>query len=310
MDTETTQAWKACIPIWTQKLPTMHLGVHRVWMYNIYRHGEQLTQDPMFWKTLQKEAISFSDSAFEMGMTQAGLFNNPMPFLHFEPYIEEKLNFLGEHQTVTGDVQYMRATFKHGTHPGLGAKLNKEHSEEFALFNLPIRAENTLFGTRKANTENYWRFFHGEADFPIDCLVDYYKSMLALNPSDTAYASWAHAAWDARRTNKALYEGSHWTQFENEVRPLYENHVDWELIAACHGFLLSPDNARNSEIVAYVQHHLMFKVEPAQRPNQSDTVAHGMLSISEPTSPWDVYTLFTKPPGSDVPFEVYPIDFS
>lgn len=313
MDDATAKKWASCIPLWLNKLPTMHLGVHRTWLYNIYRHGEKMSQDPDFWKTMQKAVTKFSGRDIESVMIQAGLFNNSQPFLHFEPYEDERKNILGEPQIVTGQVQYMRLTFKHGTHPGLCQKFGDAGSDrfdDFGLFNLPVRAPDTLFKTRDANTENYWRFFYAEPDFPIECLVDYYKSMQSLNPSAKSYASWAHAAWGAKRANRFLQEGNHWQTFENQIRPLYEKHIDWELVAACHGFLLSPDNLRNAEIAAYAQRTVAARLEPIARPEKSDGVAHGLMHLVEPQCPWELYTLFSGGHEPQLPIESYPLDFN
>lgn len=313
MDDATAKKWATCIPLWLSKLPTMHLGIHRTWLYNIYRHGDKISQDPDFWKTMQKAVAKFSGGDLEGVMIQAGLFNNPQPFLHFEPYEDQRKNIFGDPQIVTGQVQYMRLTFDHGTHPGLAHKLTADDSNKFddlALFSLPIREPNALFKTRKANTENYWRFFSGEPDFPIGCLVDYYQSMQTLNPSAQAYASWAHAAWDARRTNHALQKDGHWEKFESQIRPLYEKHIDWELVAACHGFLLSPQNSRNAEIAAYAQANLAIKLNPMARPEEPDAATLGMLTLVEPDCPWKVYTLFADAPEPGAPVESYPLDFN
>ena len=311
MDSATAKKWAACIPSWEKNLPDLHSG-NWPWLQTIYRHGHKINQDPEFWKRLQHAVTVFSNRDLDSAMLQAGLFKNPMPFLHFEPYIDKEKNILGETQIVTGMVQYMRTTFKHGTHPLLGRELTELGmtlgSCDWGLFNLPIRSKDTLFQTREDNSENYWRFFSGEKDFPIDCLVDYYKSMLALNPSETAYASWAHAAWDARRTNKALQPGAHWEEFERQIRPLYNTKIDWELIAACHGFVLSADNSRNGEIAAYAQNQLMPH-SPIAHPIKTDPVAVAMLELRAATCPWDIYTLFAKAPNPDTPIESYSFDF-
>lgn len=248
-----------------------------------------------------------------MAMTQAGLFGNPMPFVHFEPYQEPVPNVLGENIVVTGSLMYMRSSFKHGTHPDLGNRLAQNGvnaGHDLALFNLPIRGPDALFGQRENNTENYWRFFYADDDFPISCIIEYYKTILNHNPSDIALASWTHAAWSARRTNKALQEGTHWETFESQIRPLFEPRIDWELIAACHGFLLSPENARNGEVASYAQNNLMLKVEPIDRSGEPDAMALAMLCLAEPKSPWDVYTLFMEAATPKVALESYSVDLS
>lgn len=322
MDAATIAKWSACIPAWKSKLGTFDVSQHRSWMRNIYRHGHLLTDDPDFWKCLQRSIRRSSEYDLDSGMAHAGHFNNPMPFVHFEPYEEGHDPLLGHARTVTGETQYMRGTFRHGTHPLLGQKLCALGMEvdpgDLGLFNLPIRGENTLFGARTKNTENYWRFFSEHNEFPISLIVDYYKSMLLLKPSETAYASWTHAAWQARRENTALHQGGHWETFEREIRPLFEEHIDWELIAACHGFLLSPDNTRNAAIALHArQQHardstpeLRLSMPPIESTAPADGVALAMLNVGDPQGPWAMYNLFAKAAGpEDIP-EAYAFDFS
>jgi hypothetical protein len=175
---------------------------------------------------------------------------------------------------------------------------------------LPVRADDSLFKRRPDNSENYWRFFSGTDDFTIDVIVDYYKSMITMNPSDSEYAAWAHAAWDAKRTNTALQWGPHWETFTQQIRPLFETRIDWELIAACHGFLLCSDNARNAEIAAYTQTHLIPNGRSSARPLKTDSVIFNMLSLCEPTSPWGVYTLLSGSLDPGLPLDSYPLDFN
>lgn len=322
MDATTIAKWSACIPAWKSKLDTFNVVMHRSWMRNIYRHGHLLTDDPDFWKRLQHAIRSSSEYDLDSGMTHAGHYNNPMPFVHFTPYEDKHPHVLGHKQTVTGEIQYMRGTFLHGTHPLLGQKLHAlgmtADPGDLGLFNLPIRGSKPLFGERPKNTENYWRFFSGEDEFPIARIIDYYKSMLVLEPSETAYASWTHAAWQARRENTALHQGGHWETFEREIRPLFEEHIDWELIAACHGFLLSADNARNAAIALHArqQHAVdstpelrlsMPRIEPTA---PADGVALAMLNVGDPQGPWAMYNLFAKPVAPENIAESYAFDFS
>ena len=322
MDGDTVAKWAACIPIWKGKLDTFNVTMHRSWMRNIYRHGHLLTDDPDFWKRLQHSIQRRSEYDLEACMTHAGHFNNPMPFVHFTPYKEDRDPLLGHKQTITGEVQYMRGIFRHGTHPLLGQKLRAHgmttESGDLGLFNLPIRGGSTLLGTRKKNTENYWRFFCGEDEFPIARIIDYYKSMLTLNPSERAYASWAHAAWQARHENLALHLGNHWDVFQSEIRPLFEDQIDWELIAACHGFLVSPNHARNAAIALYAREQQAVDSTPAQRLSMppirptapADGVALAMLNVGEPKGPWAIYSLFAQPPELEPALDAYAFDFS
>ena len=311
MDDSAAKKWAACIPIWMEQLPRLDLSRHRSWVQNLYRHGHKISQEPQFWKTMQSAVTDFYDGDMlhlESAVMGAGLFNNPMPFLHFDPYNDTALNIFGEPQIVTGMVQYIRATFKHGTH--LGRQLEQlsptPTSWDLGLFNLPIRAKDTLFPLRPATDENYWRFFYGTDEFPIGCLIDYYKDILDLNPSDTTCASWVHAAWSAKRVNPALQKDGNWEKFESQIRPLYEMRIDWELIAACNGFLLSPEHARNAEVATYAHNHLKPNDPPLARPDNSDRVTMSMLHLREPTYPWEIYTLFIDPP---TPMESYSFDF-
>lgn len=311
MSDATARQWADCIPVWTSKLPMLHLSRHRSWVCNMYRHGHRMTDNETFWKTLQQR-VAFTLNK-HMGVAQAGLFGNPMPFVHFEPYDDIKKDIFGENQMVTGNVAYMRATFNHGTHPDLGRKLVShgfELTHDLSLFNLPVRGINSLFGVRDDNTENYWRFFYGFDDFPISRIVNYYQSILNHDPSDITLATWSNAAWNAKRTNKILQEGSHWEIFESQIRPLFEKRIDWELIAACQGFLLSMDNSRNCEIAWYAQQHLMFDVPLIKRAALPDAVALGLLTLAEPKTPWEIYTLFSNALKPGEPIASYPLDFS
>lgn len=322
MNEATRAKWAACIPIWKSKLETFNVVLHRPWIRNIYRHGHLLTEDPEFWKRLQQAIQKASEYDLESPMTHAGHYNNPMPFVHFTPYEDTRDSLLGNKQTITGEVQYMRGTFRHGTHPLLGQKLHAlglaADPGDLGLFNLPIRDNGTLFGPRSKNTENYWRFFSGEQEFPIERIIDYYKSMPTLKPSQTAYASWTHAAWQARRENPALHEGHHWATFESQIRPLFEEHIDWELIAACHGFLVSPDNARNAAIALHArQQHaldstpeLRLSMPPIAPTAPADGVALAMLNVGDPQGPWAMYSLFAKQNEPQIIAESYPFDFN
>lgn len=313
MSDATARQWASCIPLWTAKLPTLNLSGHRSWLHNMYRHGHRMTDDKHFWNMLQQRVACSLNEYSGIVMMQAGLFGNPMPFFHFEPYEDSRKNIFGDTQIVTGAVEYMRATFNHGTHPDLGRKLVShgfELTHDLSLLSLPIRGSNSLFGTRENNTENYWKFFIGELDFPISCMVDYYQSIFTHDPSDIALAAWSHAAWNAKRTNTVLQKGSHWEIFESQIRPLFEKRIDWELIAACQGFLLSMDNSRNCEIAWYAQQHLMFDVPLIERAALPDAVALGMLTLAEPKTPWEIYTLFSNALKPGEPIASYPLDFS
>lgn len=313
MSDATAHQWASCIPLWTAKLPTLHLSNHRSWMHNMYRHGHRMTDDKNFWTKLQQRANFSSNAYIDILMEQAGLFGNPMPFVHFEPYEDPKKDIFGETRMVTGNVAYMRATFNSGTHPDLGQKLVShgfELTHDLSFFSLPIRGSNSLFGKRENNTENYWTFFIGEPDFPISRIIDYYQSILNHDPSDITLATWSNAAWNAKRTNTVLQKGSHWGLFESQIRPLFEKRIDWELIAACQGFLLSMDNSRNCEIAWYAQQHLMFDVPLIERSALPDAVALGMLTLAEPTTPWEIYTLFSNALTPGEPIASYPLEFS
>lgn len=190
MDKYTIERWAACIPIWKKTLREVgRTYPTNAWLQTIYRHGHKMSQDPKFWEAMQRYASKY---AAEYAMAQAGLFNNPMPFLHWIPAEDGSKDVFGDLQIVTGATHYLRSTFRHGTHPLLGQQLGQlvmtPNPEEFCLFNLPIRSKNTLFGVRENNNDNYWKFFSGEKSFPIDIVVDYYKSMITLTPTKTAYA--------------------------------------------------------------------------------------------------------------------------
>lgn len=273
----------------------------------MYRHGHRMTNDPVFWKNLQKSVEQVSSLDLEMALAQAALFNNPMPFLCFEPRSKNGV-------LQTGLMAYASITLEVGSHPLLGPQLapfGTTLPPEFGLFSFIVndgKRDHERPNTQQ--TLNIWRFFGPDSELPIEQIIDMYKSMLSFSPREGLAATWAHAAWSARTHNTFLHTGDAWQTFEKEIQPLFEPLVDWGLIAASHGFKVN-DIPRDNTIAAHVQRSKSIPGS-ATYVNKPDGVVLSILGLTEPKTPWDVYDLFVSS-GQKLdtpPPESYTFDFS
>lgn len=305
MDDKTIAKWTACIPVWTNALPDLQR--HRSWIFNMYRHGHRMTDDPVFWKNLQKKVEDTSSLDLDMALTQAGLFNNPMPFLCFEPRQTKS-------GSQTGLSAYAKTTLEAGSHPLLGPQLasfGPGLPPEFGVFSFMVndgKRDHARPGT--AQTLNIWRFMGSGSDLPITNIIDMYKSILSFSPRPSLVATWAHAAWSARTNNTCLHTGNDWATFEKEIQPLFAPLVDWGLIAASHGFKVN-NNVRDNTIANHVLQRKSIPGSFADN-DKLDAVVLSVLGLTDPQTPWDIYDLFVSASQTldAPPRESYTFDFN